>query len=229
MNFQGRKEHAVRKYHLSTIIAHWLLIISVFALIFTEGVVLINKITDYLNLLELTLPELPHKTSIHIVFGFILLFSILFVIFTRTVDLKAIMDGKFIRNFGGFVRSFLYLVGLEKRLEGGEVTKFYCYQKMTFVFMGFTLWIMIFSGMVLFVNANPDSSINQTFIGSVRTLHIIGSLLIILLIIYHIAILIRRFDGVALKCMFIHGKLPLWYVKKYHKIWYNEIMETEKD
>jgi cytochrome b subunit of formate dehydrogenase len=138
------------------------------------------------------------------------------------------MFGKFINGFSGFFRSILYIVGFEKRLESGDVKKFYAYQRMSFVLLGFALWILIFSGVILFVNSSPDSSINQTFIGSVRDLHIIGSLLILLLMLYHIVITLRRFDKLAFTCMFIDGQLPLWYVKKNHKLWYKEIIEMEK-
>jgi len=220
-------EQIVQKYKLPTIIAHWIMIISVFALIITGAVSLINKIIDYINLFSLTIPEVPYKGTLHITFGFFLLFGALFVIFTRTIDLKEIMYGKFIRSFAGFFRSILYIIGFEKRLESGDIKKFYAYQRMSFILIGFSLWILILSGIVLSINANPDSSINQTFIGSVRMLHIIGALLIILLMVYHIIILIRRFDSLAFRCMFIDGKLPLWYVKKNHHLWYLELMEME--
>ena len=226
--FEENGQKVVRKYRLSTIISHWIMIISVFALIFTGAITLINKIIDYINLFELTIPQVPYRESLHVIFGFFLLFGALFVIFTRTIDLKEIMFGKFIRSFGGFFRSILYIIGFDKRLESGDIKKFYAYQRMSFVLIGFALWILILSGIVLFINASPDSSINQTFIGSVRMLHMIGALLIILLMLYHIVIIIRRFDRLAVRCMFIDGKLPLWYVKKNHHLWYQELLEMER-
>ena len=46
--------------------------------------------------------------------------------------------------------------------------------------------------------------------------------------LYHFLMNLRHHDGTTLKCSFFTGTLPLWYVKKHHKIWYLSLVKQEK-
>jgi cytochrome b subunit of formate dehydrogenase len=220
------KEPEIEKYTFPTILAHWMLIFSVTGLILTGAIPLINKVITYLNLINITIPVVPYSTTIHTPLGFFLIFGILFVIFTHKINLQDIFSGKLSKLTGSFFRSFIFIIGFEKRLESGGAKKFYGYQKITFIFIMFSLWILMFSGVILYINTNPDASINQTFMGSVRTLHLIGTFLIIIMMIYHLIMTLRRFDGKSLRCIFIDGKLPLRYVKEKNRLWYDELTKN---
>jgi hypothetical protein len=44
---------------------------------------------------------------------------------------------------------------------------------------------------------------------------------------YHLLLHFRRHDFTNLKSIYITGKIPVWHVKKYHKIWYRDIITHE--
>jgi cytochrome b subunit of formate dehydrogenase len=225
LNRLNIKNQSVQKYSISTIFAHWIMVISVIGLIMTGCIPLFNKILDIINLVDITLPILPLSSELHSIFGFMLVFSIIFVIFTHTIDMKDILSSEVSRDIGSLVRSILYIIGLEKRLERGSSNKFYGYQKITFVLFIFSLWMLMFSGLILFFNPGQVSDVSETFMGPIGSLHLLGTLIILLLVLYHIVMAVRRFDKNSFRCIFIDGTLPLGYVKEHHKLWYDELKE----
>jgi cytochrome b subunit of formate dehydrogenase len=222
------KNNTVQKYSIFTIFAHWILLISVLGLIFTGGFPLLNSALSLLVIDNLSIPELPYSTFIHNIFGFVLVFGIVFVIFTHSINLKDILSGKVIKDIGAFIRSFLYIIFLEDRLESGGSAKFYGYQKVTFILTIFALWMQIFSGLLLFFDPISGSNVSQVFMGSIQKIHLVGAILLVLLVLYHLIMAIRRLDKLSLKCIFYNGKIPLWYVKKNHRLWYENITVEKK-
>jgi cytochrome b subunit of formate dehydrogenase len=217
----------LQKYGLPTIFAHWILVISVIGLIITGVFPFYNNNLQHYTILNFLLPTIPHSPLLHNIFGFVLIFGIVFVTFTHSRNLKSILSGEFIKNLGAFIRSFLFIIGLDKRLESGSGNKFYGYQKITFIGILFALWMVIFSGLLLFSGSYMESSISHSFAHSLIIIHYFGALLITLLFFYHIIMAIRRFDKISFKCIFLDGKIPVWYAKKYHKIWYAEIKKIK--
>lgn len=222
------EEQEIQKYSLSTVFAHWILIISVFTLVVSGGLPLLNRILNFINLIDYRLPTIPYQFYIHNIFGFFLVFAIIFVIFTHSINLKDILGGQVSKDLGGFLRSFIYLIGLEKKIESGASKRFYAYQRIFFILIIFCLWVQIFSGLMLFFNPSSGSDISRTFLSPIQLLHYIGTLLLVFVLVYHILMSIRRFDKISYRCIFISGKLPLWYIKKNHKLWYEELAKNKE-
>jgi len=64
----------------------------------------------------------------------------------------------------------------------------------------------------------------QDLLGEVGVLmHVCAGVLVIFLSLYRILTLIRRHDAVASKCILATGRMPLWYVKKNHFLWYRQL------
>jgi hypothetical protein len=54
--------------------------------------------------------------------------------------------------------------------------------------------------------------------------HVAAGVLVLLVVIHRIALVVRRHDKVAIRSVLATGSMPKWYVKKNHKVWYEEII-----
>jgi len=223
MKYIENDTNIVRKYGMQTIYAHWILLISVIGLIITGVFPFFNENLTSFNAINFSLPVVPYSHTLHYIFGFVLIFAIIFVTFTHSMNLRDILKGKLKNNIGEFFRSILFIIGFDKRLKSGAGYKFYGYQKITFIGFVFSLWMLIFSGILLFFGLYAESSISNTLAHSLHLLHYFGALLILTLFVYHTIMALRRFDRISFRCIFYNGKLPIWYIKKHNKIWYDEI------
>jgi cytochrome b subunit of formate dehydrogenase len=219
--------NSVRKYSASTILTHWLLVVSILGLILTGGIPLINKLIDYLNLFNLTIPLIPGSTNLHYFFGFLLIFSVIFKLTAHTGGLKAALGGNSRKDLSGFIHSIYYIVFMVEKLQKTAAHRFYGYQKISILLTVFGLWMQIFSGLILFTDPLAGSTVHNIFHYPLVLMHYLGAFLILFLVIFHIAIIARRLDMHAIKSIFVSGKVPMWYVKKNHRLWYDEINEMK--
>jgi hypothetical protein len=126
-------------------------------------------------------------------------------------------------DFKAFLHSLMYLIGFAKREEQGGGGRYSSRQRIVYMALVYSIGLLAISGVSLFINSG-DNEFASMFIVT----HVVSAILIFLILLFHLAINIRRHDSVALKCSFGTGKLPLWYVKKNHKIWYLKIQKHEK-
>ncbi|MCK5560824.1 MAG: hypothetical protein KAJ51_09540, partial [Thermoplasmata archaeon] len=116
-----------------------------------------------------------------------------------------------------------YLIGFAKReaQTGGE--RYNGRQRVVYLALVYTMGLSAISGVSMYIIATEGF-----FLTMFKLTHILANTLIILVFLFHLAINIRHHDSVALKCSFATGKLPVWYIRKNHKIWFIEIQKHEK-
>lgn len=159
----------------------------------------------------------------HQAFGLLLIIGALAHIAAHSLDKnKDILTKDPLRDFKTFLHSTFYLIGFAKRedLSGGG--RYYARQRIVYISLVYTIGLAAISGFPLYIG-----TIEGSFSSMLKVTHILAGISIILILLFHLAINIRRHDLHELKCSFATGKLPLWHLKKHHKIWYFKILGRE--
>lgn len=198
-------------------------IIEMWAFTITLGVVAISGLflmRDWLFLNfgvygDKFIPTPGGTQNIHIWFGFALailgLFHLAIHIFSKKKD---ILPKKTLWDFKAFLHSGMYLVGLARR-EGYEASWRFCgRQRIIYLALVYILGLTIITGFLYYMNF---------FSQDLAIVHIIPAGLSIMVLLFHFLITIRKHDAIALNCAFISGKIPRWYARKNHRIWYEKI------
>jgi thiosulfate reductase cytochrome b subunit len=163
----------------------------------------------------------PEPTqNIHIWFGFALavlgLLHLAIHIFSKKKD---ILPKQTLRDFKGFLHSIIYLLGFARREEYGS-ERFNGRQKIVYIALVYILGLTIITGLIIYF---------ELFANEVALLHIIPAGLSGLVLLFQFFITIRKHDIIALNSAFISGKLPIWYIRKNHPIWYKKLKAERKE
>ena len=132
---------------------------------------------------------------------------------------KEILPKKTLRDFKAFLHSGMYLIGLARREDYESSSIFYGRQRITYLALVYILGLTVLTGLLNYLNI-----LSNDF----TLVHIVPAGLGIMVLFFQFLITIRKHDKIALNCAFISGKLPRWYVKKNHPIWYKKIMAERK-
>lgn len=199
-------------------------IIEMWAFTFTLGVVAVSGLFLLRDWLFLNfgvygnklIPTPIDTQNIHIWFGLLFttigLIHISAHIFSKKKD---ILPKKTLRDFKAFLHSGMYLIGLARREDYESSSIFYGRQRITYLALVYILGLTVLTGLFNYLNILSNDLI---------LVHIIPAGLGIMVLLFQFLITIRKHDITSLKCAFISGKLPRWYVKKNHPIWYKKIM-----
>jgi cytochrome b subunit of formate dehydrogenase len=161
---------------------------------------------------------------LHTIFGLLLILAALMqIILHSSTGKQGILMKRPFRDFKGFVHSLFYLIGFSKIEEHGGGEKYYGRQRMVFLALAYGIGLMAISGFALYAFSSQS-----VFRDIMILTHVLAAGLIYLVLLYHLAINIRKHDYTELQSSFVTGKLPLWHIKKHHKIWYHEILKHEK-
>ncbi|UCD13299.1 MAG: DUF4405 domain-containing protein [Thermoplasmatales archaeon] len=210
----------IRMYRPVTIFEMW-------AFTLTLGVVAVSGlflIRDWLFLNfgvygDKLIPTPEGTQNIHIWFGFAFavlgLFHLAIHIFSKKKD---ILPKQTLRDFKSFLYSGMYLIRLARR-ESYGAGRFYGRQRIIYLALVYILGLTILTGLLYYMNILSSDLV---------MVHVIPAGLSIMVLLFHFLITIRKHDTIALNCAFISGKLPRWYVRKNHPIWYEQ-MRTERE
>lgn len=216
---------SVCKYEPIVLIEIWLFTIFIVGLLITGLPLLRDVLYDFMGIYGGLLFETPVGFEfLHSIFGFILIIVGLMHIAIHLGDKnKELLTKNPAKDFKAFFHSLFYLFYLSRRevTSGGE--RYSGRQRIVYLALVYTIGLAAISGMVLFI-FSPTNEVSSIFTFT----HVVAAIFIILILLFHLAINIRHHDITALKCSYISGKLPLWYIKKNHKIWYRKILKHEQ-
>lgn len=205
----------IQMYSIVSIFEMWVFTITL-AFLVVSGLFLIRD-WFFLNfgIFGAKFIETPEGTqNIHIWFGFALaflgLFHLAIHIFSKKKD---ILPKQTLRDFKGFLHSVIYLLGLARREEYGS-ERFNGRQKIVYIALVYILGLTIFTGLLYY---------SDILSKGISLIHIIPAGLSILVLVFQFLITIRKHDIIALNSAFISGKLPIWYIRKNHPIWYKRL------
>ena len=211
----------IQMYKLITIIEMWAFTL-VLGVVAFSGLFLLR---DWLFLNfgvygDNIIPTPAGTQNIHIWFGlaFVIigLFHIIIHVFSKKKD---ILPKKTLRDFKAFLHSGMYIIGLARRESYGNSGRYYERQRIFYLAVVYILGLTTITGLLYY---------GDFFSSDLSLVHVIPGGLGLLVLLFHFLITIRKHDTTALKCAFITGKLPRWYVRKTHPIWYKK-MRAERE
>jgi hypothetical protein len=183
-----------------------------------------DAVYDFIGIYGGLLFETPSTfLDIHVLLGFLLIIFGLTHIGLHINDTKSeLIMREPVKDFKVFLHSLFYLIGFAKSEEFTGGDKYNGRQRIVYLALIFTIGLSAISGVALFFE--PVNEMHTIFLAT----HLLSAVILILVLLFHLAITIRHHDSVALKCGFATGTLPLWHIKKNHKIWYLKILRHEK-
>ena len=111
--------------------------------------------------------------------------------------------------------SLMFLVFLTKKQERGSGEKYLKSQRIIYAFTIYVIGLAAITGFLNYIGLLGEYMLNS---------HIVAGVLLILIAVHRLALVIRRHDRVALRSVLATGTMPMWYVRKNHKVWYEEIV-----
>ena len=212
----------IQMYKLTTIIEIW-------AFTLTIGVVAISGLflmRDWLFLNfgvygDKFIPTPEGIQDIHIWFGYVFavlgLFHVIIHIFSNKKD---ILSKQTLLDFKGFLHSGMYLIGFARREEYRNTEgRFTGRQRIIYISLVYILGLTTITGLLYYLNFLPSG---------LSMVHVVPAGLSIMVLLFHFLITLRKHDSIALKATFFARKLPNWYVRKNHPIWYKELISKRK-
>jgi cytochrome b subunit of formate dehydrogenase len=197
-------------------------------LIITGGLPFFNWFILEMHIYNLSVPELAYSSMLHSATGIIFIFTIIFYMFNHLKFNSNIISEKPYRDVKSFYNSLFYLIGITRKKEVSEGDLYLSSQKILFLLYVYSSGLIIMSGLtLLFSSITGTGGELQSFENGIFVTHILSVLMFILLALFQIGSILRNLDKVALKSILVNGKVPMWYMKKYHTLWYSKLLEGE--
>ncbi len=128
---------------------------------------------------------------------------------------KPILPKKSFIELKAALYSLMFLVFLAKKQERGSGGKYLKSQKIIYAFTVYVLGLAAITGFLY---------LGGILVEYLLIAHIVAGVLVLLVVVHRLALVIRRHDKVALRSVLATGTMPKWYVKKNHRVWYEEIV-----
>ncbi|UCH88598.1 MAG: cytochrome b/b6 domain-containing protein [Thermoplasmata archaeon] len=216
----------VCKFSIPMVLLHWILIIVVTILLITGFIPFFNWVISSLYMYDFSFTELPNSALWHKIQGisFVILVIIYIGLHSKT------SDNIISKDFGSDVRSFnnnlMFNFGLVNRHKESKGDSSLQTQKILLILFIYSIGLLMISGIGIYLNSMlNDGTFNYSWESPIFITHILSAFIFLMLVIIFIASFIRKLDWIAIKSILFTGKVPLWYVKKYHRLWYEKILE----
>jgi cytochrome b subunit of formate dehydrogenase len=218
-------QNFIRKYSPLVVGEYWLFTIFLLGLLFTGIFLLRDFIYDFMGIYGDLLVETPANIiTLHLIFAILFaITSIIYIIIHLNSKELGLLSNKPAKDFKAFLHSLFYLIKLSRREEPGGGDRYSGRQRIVYFALIYTIGLAAISGF-LFRGITFNDELSEIF----SFTHVFAVIFIILIFLFHVLITLRKHDWINLKCTYITGTVPLWYVKKHHKIWYKRILKQQK-
>ncbi|UCF50130.1 MAG: hypothetical protein JSU91_01215 [Thermoplasmatales archaeon] len=204
----------IRLFHPLVVAEMWLFTI-ILGVLFILGIFLIRDwLFDSFGVYgEKFIPTIDGAFDLHLWFGFaLMIFGLLhIVIHMLSKKKKDILTKQTGRDFKAFLHSGIYLIGLARREDYGTSERYNGRQRIVYISLVYILSLTILTGILYYFHLITHD---------ISMVHVIPAGLSIMVLLFHFLITIRKHDLIALKSAFLTGKIPMWYARKNHPIWY---------
>ncbi len=211
----------IRRYGKIVVLEHWLAILIIFTLIIT-GLFLVRDwfVHEFhIHGAENYVPTPDFANSIHLYAALgILVVGAIHLIAHGGQKEKPILPNNSMNELKAAMYSLMYLVFLTKKQERGSGEKYLKSQRIIYAFTIYVLGLAAITGFLYSMDLLGEQ---------MQIAHVIAGVLVILIAVHRMALIIRKRDKMALRSVLATGTMPEWYVKKNHKVWYEEMMGKE--
>jgi cytochrome b subunit of formate dehydrogenase len=213
-----RSKKEIKRYSKVVVMEHWLMMIFLVPLAIT-GLFLARDwfihefhIQGAENIIPT--PSLTLDFHLYAAIGLLVVGAIHLVVHAGQKE-KPMLPKNTMVELKSALYSLMYLVFLTKKQERGSGAKYKKSQRIIYSFTIYVLGLGAITGFLLWAEILKEQML---------VAHIIAGTLVLLVGLHKIALMIRRHDKVAIRCVGFTGTMPEWYVKKNHRIWYEKIV-----
>ncbi|HPQ43360.1 MAG TPA: cytochrome b/b6 domain-containing protein [Syntrophales bacterium] len=220
-----RKREKITRHGFSILFVHWAVAISTFVLIFSG----FGQMPLYKRYMLDRLPGLSWVSdysvtlSIHYWAAVVLICAMVYHIVFHGLR----RDFDILPRKGDFKESaqiIMAVLGLGKEPEND---KYLAEQRLAYVFIGFSLLILVITGIIKVLKNLPHINFSEGFMVWTTLLHNVGTVLIIIGVVVHLGAFIFKENWPMLTGIFT-GKIDLDYARRRHRIWYDRISEKKR-
>jgi len=205
-------------------IQHWLIAISGLVLLFTG----FGQMPVYKRYMLYKVPGFSWTTNfilqynLHMVAALVFTFAAVFhLVYHHIEGGRSIMPRR-----GDVKESFEIIKAMLTGKEEPPSRKFLAEQRLAYAFIGFSIVLLIATGMLKFMDNLPTVSLSFPVVFWNTMLHNIGTMLFLFGFIAHIGAFILKANWPLFRSMF-NGKVSLKYAEHRHPIWIEEIKSGE--
>ena len=218
-----KRTKMVRRYGASVITLHWLFI-AFFIPMLVAGMFLFRDWFIHEFKIKggdvnggVYVPTFEGASEIHMWAGIlVLIVGLIHIIIHMFQREKPIIPQHTHKDFKATLHTLLYVFHLARREERGSPGKYRGNQKIAYMATVYTLSLTAITVLIVWLDLLGEE------MGMI--MHVVAGILLGLVAGYRILYLIRKHDKVALKCILSSGKMPEWYVKKKHYLWYKKVV-----
>lgn len=214
---------SIKKYTTPVVIEHWLFFFLGFWLVMTAVPTFINSALVQLHIYDIILPTPFDSTGAHKTFGVLLVLLSLFHVFyhSRHSD-RELLSSSPGADFKEFLHSLMFMIGLSRRASYVNDEKFSGIQRVTYLSLVYAGGLSLATGVMLILDSpDPDGLYLES---GVLLTHVLTSIMIFFIVLFHIIIALRKKNWIGMRAIFLNKALPVWFIKKYHRNWYDELV-----
>lgn len=217
----------IRRYGKHIVIMNWIFIILIVPLIYTGLVLLQDFIFHHFHIMggSKPIPEIADAGLFHQYFAIgLAIFGLVHILMHIRKKEKPIIPKNFSKSWKDVLYSLSYVFFLAKRDERGRSGKYKNIVKMTYLAAIYIIGLAGITGMLsYFGTISTSESIFGILSESTALIHMGTGLIVVLLALFWTGFMIRKMDGVGLRCALLTGTMPIWYVRKNYYNWYKSM------
>lgn len=220
-----KNKKTIKRHGLSVLFVHWTVAISTSILIFSG----LGQMPLYKRYMLNQVPGLSWVSdysvtlSIHYWAATVLIFAIMYHIVFHVMR----RDFDMLPRRGDMKQSAQIIMAVFGFGKEPENDKYLAEQRLAYVFIGSSLLILVFTGIIKVLKNLPHINFSEGFIYWVTQIHNLGTVLIIIGIVIHLSAFIFKENWPMLPGIFT-GKIDLEYARRRHSIWYNRIFGKKR-
>jgi cytochrome b561 len=213
----GEGRRTVKRYGARVIVVHWLFVLTFIPLVFTGCLLLRDWWAAEFHVygIDPVLPTFDGASTLHAYLGaVVLVIGLSHVLLHIRQRERPILPRKVGQDLGASIHNILYIFHLVARQERGAGEKYRGNQRMTYIALAYCLSLSGLTALVVRLDVAGGLAV---------LMHVCAGILILALSAYRILTLIRKHDAVATRCILATGRMPVWYVRKNHFLWYRQL------
>ncbi len=216
-------EGIVKKYSSVVVIEHWLFFLLGVGLVLTAVPSFINAFLLEMHIFNVSVPTPFDCSSTHKALGGILVLLSLFHVtyHTKKSDRELLPEVPF-RDFKEFLHSLLFMIGLARRDSYVTDKKISSIDKVTYISLVYMGGLSLATGIMLVIDTPTSDTLYMD--NGILLTHVITSIMIFFIVLYHIIINLRKKNWVGMRSIFLNKEMPAWYIRKYHRNWYDDLV-----
>ena len=210
----------IKRHGLSVILTHWLVALSTFVLIFSGfgqmplyGRYMVDRIPGLSWASDFSITLLIHYWAAAVLIGAVA-FHLVYHVIRRDFDILPRRG-----DLRDSVRIIMATFGFG---EEPENDKYLAEQRLAYVFIAFSLLLVIVTGILKVLKNLPSINYSEGFALWITFLHNVGTVLVIIGIAVHLGAFIFKANWPLLPGIFT-GSIDREYAKERHGIWYRRI------